>query len=38
VSLDNLVGRTLETITPDPASIRKLQAAAERNIIDAKLE
>jgi len=37
MSLDNLVGRTLEKITPDAAMINKLISAAERNIADAHI-
>lgn len=35
MSLDNLIGISLEKIEPDAASIKKLVAAAERNISDA---
>jgi len=35
VSLDNLVGNTLEKIEPDAAVIKRLISAAERNIADA---
>lgn len=35
MSLDNLVGISLEAITPDGATIRRLLSAAERNIADA---
>jgi PBP1b-binding outer membrane lipoprotein LpoB len=37
VTLDNLVGMSLETITPDPLTIRRLLDAAKRNLQDAKL-
>ena len=35
MSLDNLVGISLENIEPDSASIARLLAAAKRNIADA---
>jgi len=35
MSLDNLIGRTLETIEPDAPAIKKLLSSAERNIADA---
>ncbi len=38
MGLDNLVGRSLEAIEPDPASIRRLLEAAQRNIQDAEIE
>lgn len=38
MSLDNLVGRSLERIEPDPATIKRLLAAAARNIHDAGVE
>ena len=38
MSLDNLVGKTLETIKPDTASIQRLLAAAARNLQDAAIE
>jgi hypothetical protein len=37
MSLQNLVGRSLEAVTPDPAAIARLLAAAERNLADARL-
>lgn len=37
MTLDNLVGMSLETITPDPLTIRRLLDAAKRNLQDAKL-
>jgi len=37
MSLDNLVGRTLEKINPDSAAITRLLNAAKRNIADAKI-
>ena len=37
MSLQNLVGRSLETVAPDRAAIVRLLAAAERNLADAKL-
>lgn len=38
MSLDNLVGRTLEKIEPQSATISRLLHAAERNIKDAHIE
>lgn len=38
MTLDNLVGNTLERIEPDPAIIRRLLEAAERNRADARVE
>lgn len=37
MSLDNLVGRTLERVEPERAGIARMLAAAERNIADAGL-
>lgn len=37
MSLDNLVGRTLERVEPDAAGIARMLAAAERNIADAAI-
>jgi hypothetical protein len=37
MSLQNLVGRSLEPVAPDPAAIGRLLAAAERNLADARL-
>jgi len=37
MSLQNLVGRSLETVAPDRAAIARLLAAAERNLADARL-
>ncbi len=37
MSLQNLVGRSLERIAPDAATIERLLAAAERNLADARL-
>ncbi len=37
MSLQNLVGRSLETVAPDRAAIARLLAAAERNLADAQL-
>lgn len=37
MSLDNLVGRTLEKITPDGGTIVRLVNAAQRNIADTKI-
>lgn len=38
MTLDNLVGNTLERIQPDPAAIGRLVRAAERNLADARVE
>lgn len=38
MSLDNLLGRSLERIEPDTATIRRLREAARRNIADAEVE
>jgi len=38
MTLDNLVGRTLERIEPDPATIVRLLRAAERNLADADVD
>ncbi|MCC5865693.1 MAG: HEPN domain-containing protein [Wenzhouxiangella sp.] len=38
MTLDNLLGNTLERIEPDPAAIRRLLQAAERNLADAGIE
>ncbi len=38
VSLDNLVGNTLEKIEPDASVIKRLISAAERNIADAHVK
>lgn len=37
MSLDNLVGISLEKVAPDAATIRRLLSAAERNIKDAQV-
>ena len=37
MTLDNLVGMTVETIKPDPLTIRRLLDAAQRNLQDATL-
>jgi len=37
MSLDNLVGISLEKVTPDAVTIRRLLSAAERNIKDAQV-
>ena len=37
MSLQNLVGRSLEAVAPDPAAIARLLAAAGRNLEDARL-
>lgn len=38
MTLDNLVGNTLERIAPDPDSIRRLLRAARRNLADARVD
>ncbi len=38
MSLDNLVGISLETINPDAAVVERLLSAAERNIADAHVQ
>lgn len=38
MTLENLVGRTLERIAPDPAAIVRLLRAAERNLADAQVD
>ena len=38
MTLDNLVGNTLERIEPDPAAIGRLVRAAERNLAGARVE
>ena len=38
MTLKNLLGLSLDAVTPDKAHIRKLLAAAERNIADSKLQ
>lgn len=38
MTLNNLIGKTLEKITMNPDAIRKLIAAAERNIADSKVK
>ena len=37
MSLDNLIGRTLEKIEPDLAAIKRLMQAARRNIADSNI-
>jgi hypothetical protein len=37
MTLDNLIGITLERIKPDPTAIARLLEAAQRNITDAEL-
>lgn len=37
MTLDNLIGKSLEHIEPDSAAIRRLLEAAQRNIKDAEL-
>ncbi len=38
MTLKNLLGISLDTVTPDRAQLAKLMAAAERNIVDAQLQ
>lgn len=38
MTLDNLIGKSLERIEPDATAIQRLLDAAERNIEDAKIE
>ncbi|WP_268747661.1 hypothetical protein [Pseudomonas oryzihabitans] len=37
MTLDNLIGKSLEAITPDSAGIRRLLEAAQRSLTDARL-
>ncbi len=37
MTLDNLIGKSLEAIAPDAAAIKRLLEAAQRNIADAKI-
>ncbi|MBW7015042.1 hypothetical protein [Pseudomonas sp. N040] len=37
MTLENLLGLSLEAIEPDPASIRRLLEAAQRSLSDARL-
>jgi hypothetical protein len=37
MTLNNLIGKTLEKITVNPDTIRRLIVAAERNIADSKV-
>jgi hypothetical protein len=37
MTLDNLIGKSLEKIEPDPVAIQRLFDAAKRNIVDAEL-
>jgi hypothetical protein len=37
MTLDNLIGKTLERVPPDPAGVQRLLAAARRNIEDASV-
>jgi hypothetical protein len=37
MTLNNLIGKTLEKLTVNPGAIRQLIAAAERNIADSKI-
>lgn len=37
MGLDNLSGKTLEAITPDPTALRRLREAAQRSLQDAQL-
>ncbi len=38
MSLENLLGRSLERVAPERAGIARMPAAAERNVADAQLE
>ena len=38
MSLDNLVGKSLERIVPAESTIKRLVAAANRNISDSKVQ
>lgn len=38
MTLDNLLGKSLEAISPDAGAIRRLLDAAQRNIADARIE
>lgn len=38
MTLDNLIGRSLEQIEPDPGMIKQLLSAARRNIADSKIK
>lgn len=38
MTLDNLIGKSVEAITPDAGAIRRLIEAAQRNIADAHIE
>src|SRR5476649_886908 len=38
MTLDNLIGISLEKITPHPDAIKRLLHAAERNIVDSKID
>lgn len=38
MTLDNLIGKSLEAIAPDAATIKRLLEAAQRNIADAKID
>ena len=38
MSLQNLLGISLDAVTPDAAHVARLLAAAERNILDAQLD
>lgn len=38
MTLDNLIGISIEIITPDATAIQRLLEAAARNISDARLE
>lgn len=37
MTLDNLIGKTLEAVKPDKAAVRRLLSAAQRNIADARI-
>ncbi len=38
MTLDNLIGKSLEAIAPDASAIKRLLEAAKRNIADAKID
>lgn len=38
MTLDNLIGKSLEEVVPDAGAIKKLLEAAQRNISDARIE
>lgn len=37
MTLDNLIGKTLEAVKPDKTAVRRLLSAAQRNIADARI-